>query len=204
MQSILDRLTGRHLDEAAFAELWTAWDGSRETITNPHLDRCAECRVRFAAFASWMEEVRNGAIEEADETFPAERLAAQHAQILKRLEAGEHPARVIVFPKFRSAGSVRPSQVHRWAAASAAAGLIIGIGLGNLMDLRHLAERREARPPVQKTGDNVARGVTPASATQSEEALWQELEAAATPQYDALRPFDTFTPRAADFVTSSR
>ena len=39
---------------------------------------------------------------EADEGFPAERLAAQHAQIFRRLEAAERPARVIAFPGSRS------------------------------------------------------------------------------------------------------
>lgn len=197
MKSILDRLTGRHLDDAAFAELWTA--GSKDA----HLDRCAECRVRFSAFASWMEEIRDGAIEDADEAFPAERLAAQQAQIFKRIEAAEHPARVIVFPKVPAAAIGRQSSVYRWVTFAAAAGLIIGIGLGNFMDLRHLGER-PAVPPVVQPVDNVARGVKPASKPVSEEALWQELQAADAPQYDALRPFDTFTPRAADFVTSSR
>jgi hypothetical protein len=203
VKSILDRLTGRHLDDAAFAELWTAGGGSRDSIKNSHLDHCAECRVRFAAFASWMEEVRDGAIADADEAFPAERLAAQHAQIFKRIEAAEHPARVIVFPKFSTVAMGRQSSVHRWVTFAAAAGLIIGIGLGNLMDLRHLGALRDM-PPAVKPVDNVARGVKPTAATVSEEALWQELQAADAPQYDALRPFDTFTPRAADFVTSSR
>ena len=197
MKSILDRLTGRHLDDAAFAELWTAG------VKDAHLDRCAECRVRFSAFASWMDEVRDGAIADADEAFPAERLAAQQAQICKRIEAAEQPARVIMFPKFPAAAIGRPSSVHRWITFAAAAGLIIGIGLGNLMDLRHLGELPDV-PPVVKPVDSVARGAKPTAATVSEEALWQELQAADTPQYDALRPFDTFTPRAADFVRSSR
>jgi hypothetical protein len=34
--------------------------------------------------------------------------------------------------------------------------------------------------------------------------LLQEIEAASTPQYEALRAFDTLTPRAADFLQSSR
>ena len=197
MKSILDRLTGRHLDDAAFAELWTA------DIKDAHLDRCAECRVRFSAFASWMEEVRDGAIADADEAFPAERLAAQQAQIVKRIEAAEQPARVIVFPKFPAAAIGRPSSVRRWVTFAAAAGLIIGIGLGNLMDLRHFGDRPPVRPIVPT--ESQARGsVMPVGATVSAEKLFQELDAAATPQYDALRSFDTFTPRAADFVRSSR
>lgn len=203
--SIFDRLSSRHLDDAALAELWTATaDGSREVITDPHLERCAECRVRFSAFGSWMNDVREDAVTEAELLFPAERLAAQQAQILKRLEASERPARVIVFPKFPGTNISHRSPITRWVATGVAAGLIIGIGLGNLMDLRHFGERRDIRPAVAQATDNSGRGVVPASVSISEETLLQELEAAATPQYDALRPFDTFTPRAADSVTSSR
>ena len=98
MKSIFNRLTSRHLDDAALAELWTATaDGSRAVITDSHLERCAECRVRFSAFGSWMNDVREDAVTEAELAFPAERLAAQQAQILKRLEASERPARGIVF-----------------------------------------------------------------------------------------------------------
>ena len=205
MKSIFNRLTSRHLDDAALAELWTAAaDGSRDVITDPHLERCAECRVRFSAFGAWMNDIREGAITEAELAFPADRLAAQQAQILNRLEASERPARVIVFPKFPGTHMSHRSPMTRWVGTGVAAGLIIGIGLGNLMDLRHLGDRSDVRPASVQTTDHNGRGVLPANASVSEETLFQELEAAATPQYDALRSFDTFTPRAADFISSSR
>ncbi len=203
--SILNRLTSRHLDDAALAELWTAADGSPDGLTHPHLERCPECRVRLTAFETWMDDIRGDALAEAEGAFPTERLAAQQAQIFKRLEAAERPARVIVFPKFPVNAVTRPSPVTRWVATGVAAGFIIGIGLGNLMDLRHMGATPEPRTAVrQQAADSAGRGVIPASATVSDEALLQELEAMAAPQYDALRAFDTFTPRAADFVTSSR
>lgn len=202
--SILDRLTNRHLDDAALAELWTVAASDTQGVTaEPHLQHCAECRVRFSAFATWMEDIRDEAVAEAEAAFPAERLAAQQAQIFRRIEAAERPARVIVFPKFPADSTPRHSPVHRWVAAAAAAGLLVGLGLGQLMDLRHLGERGPVVAQSQGT-DAPSRGIVPASATISVETMFQELEAAATPQYDSLRPFDTFTPRAADFITSSR
>jgi hypothetical protein len=186
---MFDRLTSRHLDDAALTELWTAMaDGSREGITDPHLERCAECRVRFSAFGSWMNDVREDAVTEAELAFPAERLAAQQAQILKRLEASERPARVIVFPKFPGTNISHRSPITRWVATGVAAGLIIGIGLGNLLDLRHIdiGDRPDVRPAIvqttAQTTDGSGRGVVPASASVSEETLFQELEAAATPK----------------------
>jgi hypothetical protein len=203
--SIISRLTNRHLDDAALAELWTVrTGGARETAVHPHLEQCAECRVRLSAFTSWMEDVRDDALAEADAAFPAERLAAQQAQIFKRLEAAERPARVIVFPKFPVGQITRQSSMYRWVGTGVAAGLIIGIGLGNLVDLRHLGDRRELPRVAAVETDGNGRGIVPASATVSEETMFQELEAAATPQYDALLPFDTFTPRAVDLIASSR
>ena len=204
--SIINRLTSRHLDDAALAELWTASAGGpHEAITDPHLEECADCRVRFSAFASWMQDLRDDAIAETDAVFTKERLAAQQAQIFKRLEASERPARVIAFPRFSGTGITRPS-IHRWVTAAAAAGLLVGLGLGQLMDLRHVMNPRDSRiaAPVQ-TANSGARGpVSPVKAPVSDDASLQDLDVPDTPQYDAVRGFDTLTPRAADFVRSSR
>ena len=55
---------------------------------------------------------RDDALAEADDVFPAERLAAQQAQILRRLEALERPARVIAFPKLPQPAVTRPVAVR--------------------------------------------------------------------------------------------
>src|SRR5687767_4566163 len=140
--SILHRLTAGHLDDAALAELWTAQAaaGSTEAISNAHLAQCAECRVRMSAFASWMNDVRLDAVAEATDAFPTERLAVQQAQILRRLEAAERPARVIAFPRYPVYAAGQPSRLHRWIAMSAAAGLFVGLGLGQLLPLRQYVE----------------------------------------------------------------
>jgi hypothetical protein len=46
--------------------------------------------------------------------------------------------------------------------------------------------------------------VVPAVATVNEDADLEELEAASTPRYEALRAYDNFTPRAADSLQSYR
>lgn len=212
--SILNRLNGRHLDDAALAATWIRTaaasaeaSGSHDASGDPHLATCAECRVRLDALVAWMDGIRSDARLEADEAFPSERLAAQQAIILRRIEATERPARVIAFPKYPVGGAARSAPVRRWIAAAAAAGLIVGVGLGQLMDFRHLAGDQRPFPAdraVQQTRVEATRAAVPASATISEETLLLELEAAATPQYEALRAYDTLTPRAADFLQSSR
>ena len=202
--SILRRMTS-HLDDAAFAELWTnALAENDEPALHPHLQQCAECRVRFASFSQWMAGIRTDALATAEEELSPERLAAQQAQIVRRLEAAERPARVIAFPK-HGEGTLRRSPVHRWVAGAAAAGLIAGIALGQMLDLRHRSVSSQTAftdrgaPPVMPPAQ--PRPVAlPAIASLNEEATLADLEAAATPRYEALRAYDTFTPRAADFI----
>ena len=206
--SILNRLTGRHLEDAALAAIWTRTNAGQSGDHDAHLDQCAECRVRFDAFTAWMDEIASNASLEADAAFPAERLAAQQASVLRRLEAAERPARVIAFPKYSGEARIQTAPVRRWIAAAAAAGLIVGVGLGQLIDFRHFADMRAQQIAVARNSTQApsrqARGVIPATAAINEEMLLQEIEAASTPQYEALRAFDTLTPRAADFLRSSR
>src|SRR5215207_8299390 len=126
--SILRRMSS-HLDDAVFAELWANALADRAApAEHPHLRGCAECRLRFTSFSNWMDEIRADALSDAEGALSVERLGAQQAQIFRRLEAAERPARVLAFPKF-TPGSIRPEPARRWIVAAAAAGLIAGIGL---------------------------------------------------------------------------
>lgn len=198
--SILNRLRlSAHLDDAAIAAIWT--DGR---TSHPHFDTCAACRTRFADFSSWLETVRLDARAEANEVFSPERLAAQHAHVFRRLEAAERPARVIRFPRFAHPLTSRSSNASRWIAAAAAAGLIVGVGVGNLVDLRH--SLTSSVSPI------AARGPQPAAAAIREarvktvgvnldEAFLSDLDASISrPAVPELRALDAFTPRAGDRV----
>jgi hypothetical protein len=204
-------IPNRHLDDAALAEIWTSETGPGASPgTNPHLLGCAECRRRYDDLCAWLEGVRGEALEEADAAFPAERLAAQQAQIFRRLEASERPARVIAFPRFAQPLSAGGPLVNRWITVAAAAGLVIGVALGQWMDLRH---RFGAQPPqvVEEVVATSQRHPQPDVRLQtvnaiSDEALLSELEASLSMQPSAgpLRALDTITPRSRDFMDQSR
>ena len=203
---ILDHLRlNRHLDDAGLAEIWTEVSVGGIQPAHPHLAACAECRARLAALSSWLDDLKADARAEADEVFTVDRLAAQHAQIFRRIEASERPARVIAFPKFARRVASPSSSASRWVAAAAAAGLIVGVGVGQLMDfrpaLRHaappasqsrLSEQRQpaARPPAN---------VQTVSTTAGDEAFLSELDASLSrAAVDELRALDEFTPRAGE------
>ena len=154
---MLRRMISQHLDDAALAEIWTNAAADGKAPSHPHFQACAECRLRFTSLTAWLDEVRDVATSEAELAFPAEKLAAQQHQILRRLEAADEPTRVIAFPKV-STVSMRPSPVRRWVTAAAAAGLVAGIGLGQVFDLRHLSNGvstfPEDRPRQENSGED--------------------------------------------------
>jgi hypothetical protein len=200
--SILDRLRlSGHLDDAAFAAIWTdaAVDGAQPS--HPHLQACPACRSRFGLFTSWLTDVRVDAAAEVDELFSAERLAAQQAQVFRRLEAAERPARVIAFPKFTQPLTSGSSHGSRWIAAAAAAGLIVGVGVGQMMDIRRslggpVAPVRQARLDNQRLSNAEVRTV---STNGREEAFLSEVDVTLSrPALPELRALDEFTPRAGE------
>ena len=206
--SILDRMTShwastRHLTDDVLAEIWTMAAAEGRTASHPHFDTCSECRYRYADFTRFLDEIKDEAYAEADQLMSPERLAAQQAQIVRRLEALERPARVIAFPK-STRPSNSPSRVgQRWVATAAAAGLVIGVVAGQLVDFR-----RALTPAHRPVGTVVADSaparsgnVTPVSNVVpiDEAFLYGDLEASArNPRDSSLRAFDDFTPRARD------
>ena len=207
--SILDRFAvNRHLGEDDLAEIWTAASEGR-TATHPHLTSCAHCRVRYSAFTGWLDDLRSDAHVEADDVFPPERLAAQHAAILRRLEALERPARVIAFPKHTRPISATQPLARRWVVTAAAAGLVIGLAAGQILDLRHALEG-PSQPPrptgtaAVNTQAAAARGVQPAGFSV-DEALFYGDYADANPHGARYMPaLDELIPRARDDFDPNR
>lgn len=202
--SILDklRLTG-HLDDAALAAIWTDGSAAGAQPSHPHLQVCAGCRSRFGSLASWLEDLRLDAAAEVDELFPPERLAAQQAQIFRRLEAAGRPARVIAFPRFTPPLTSGSSNASRWIAAAAAVGLIVGVGVGQILELRPPLSAPVAPPSNVRVAD-VPRpdraDVRVAGGTSGrEEAFLSELDATLSrPAFPELRALEEFTPRAGE------
>jgi hypothetical protein len=190
-----------HLDEATLVSLWTDTTLGAGPAAHPHLERCAPCRNRFAELTSWLDTIRTDAVAEADEHFSAERLAAQGGQIFRRLEAAERPARVIAFPTFTQPLPSRSSHASRWIAAGLAAGLILGVGFGQLLDLRHSLTPRQAATSARLTSDvlPVQSSGVPLPRPGTREAVFlSELDASISRAPAELRAIDAFTPRAGE------
>ncbi len=147
---------------------------SRRNRTLGHLQACPGCASRYETFVEQMTALRDDAVAEADDVFTPARLEAQRLQILARLEHAAHPARVIPFPSHGSANLsiFTGTQVRRWIAAAAAAGLIIGVTLGRMTDFAtppHNESQRVTTPVVPSHPAPAAR--TPSEVASEEEIL---------------------------------
>ena len=206
--SLLNRYrAARHLSDDAFADIWSTETTTGQSVVNPHLSDCAQCRARYANFTGWLDRIQDDALAEADEAFPPERLAAQQAQVMRRLEGLERPARVIAFPRFSRPVTSTQGHAQRWVAAAAAAGLVIGLVAGQLFDVRHLisptrgpvgTQTARFTAPQQMTSGNAV--VIPASLPSvSDETLFFGGDPAhATARLSMLQSIDDITPRARD------
>jgi hypothetical protein len=197
-------MSGGHLDDGAFAGIWSAALDSGQPAAHPHLAECAHCRGRYDAFVGWLDRIHVDARDEADEAFPPERLAAQQAQVLRRLEAIERPARVIVFPKFARPVTSTQGHAQRWVAGAAAAGLVIGLAAGQFVDIRDaFTPRRTAPSQATQTARvlapaPVATAVTPADVSSvSDEQIFFG-DAVQGLRLSSLSSMDDITPSARD------
>ena len=195
---------GGHLDDDAFVEIWADATTSGQPAAHAHLAECAQCRGRYSAFVGWLDGIHHDARDEADEAFPPERLAMQQAQVMRRLEASERPARVIAFPRFSRPVTSTQGHAQRWVAGAAAAGLLIGLAAGQFVDIRDaFGGRSRVTPSATQTARVMAQPVTtavvtPASATtvSDEQIFFGEGEQSA--RLSSLLPMDDITPRARD------
>ena len=202
--SLLDRLGRGHLSDVELAKYWT--DMHAEGSVDPHLAVCEECRARYAEFERWITGLGDELRKDADDAFTADRLAVQQAQIARRLETLERPARVIAFPKAARAVISGHSHVRRWVTVAAAAGLIAGIGLGQVVpEMRHAIDaRRNGQSPILDAPltARAEKPGRPVASSQSDDELLEE--GFARPLVTALSPLDNMTPHVRDIVDQNK
>jgi hypothetical protein len=176
-------------------QIWAAAASADE----PHLTSCAHCRARLAAVDTWLDELRTDARAEAEEAMSPERLAAQQAQIFRRLEALERPARIITFPRFTRARGEQRRMVPRWVPTAAAAGLVIGLAAGQLFNLTSILNGPRPGSNNAPVTETVSRPTGAPSTTPSlDEAIFYGDGDMTARSAQFLATLDELTPRARD------
>jgi hypothetical protein len=200
-------LLNPHLEDDDFADVWSARTAVGAPVSDrpgeSHLRKCAECQARYTSFIGWLDGIRVDALAETEEVFSRDHLATQQAQIFRRLESLEHPARVIAFPKFTRPVAVQTSGRRRWTAVAAAVGLITGIGLGQLLEFHPggttadpVGQRlaRATVAPVEQT----TRAIQPISVDNDEAFIEPELTSSQVRVPESLQYLNAITPGARD------
>lgn len=158
---------------------------------------CQSCAARRGELIALLDEVTQASEDAVDAAFPAERLARQQARILQRVKHEGRPARLLSFPATSAdAGDQRPRPAVRWIAAAAAAGLVIGMVAGHLVDE---FPRQMFGPAVMADRTTPASGTplrTVAHTVSDEEFLGQIELAVEGPAGSALGLLHQATPRA--------
>jgi hypothetical protein len=196
-----------HLSDDRLIEICLA---ARQTsIDEPHLRDCRRCQSRRATLASTLTDVSMRVMSEADEAFPAARLARQHARIMQQVEQIGRPARVIAFPAGHRQEPVRPvvRHVRRWIAATGAVAVafLVGVFSEHLAHQFPTAGRPDSRLSARVSDSAMARNVVARNVTRtvaasmSDDELLGQIEAAGGMTGPAvLRSLDALTPRAWD------
>lgn len=191
-----DRLIAAYFGDEAASE------GDRRSVRQ-HLHGCEPCTWRYTELTAPLERLRRDAASEADEVFTPSRLDEQCAKIMDRLEDRARGSRVVPFP-VASPSLGRPvihRPVMRWVAAAAAAGLLVGLMAGRLLefggDTRTTPTSPAAAPAQARPVTPRLVGASPAetASVESDEAMIAEIERAARSQrIPALAVLDDMTP----------
>jgi anti-sigma factor RsiW len=101
--------------------------------TAEHLEECHACAARFDELRRFMDGLWESADRDLDEAFSAADMAQQRHQIARRIASLGRSGRVIHFPPVPGAVAQAPRPrplLPHWAAATAAAGLLVGVAAG--------------------------------------------------------------------------
>jgi hypothetical protein len=185
-----------HLSDDRLIEI--CFDLEVNASDHAHLQACPACESRRSNLAGSLNEIGAAIEQQADETFPSERLARQRVRILQRVDQDGRPGRVIVFPAGHTHDAPRRVRPARWGtvAAAVAASFLVGLLAEHLA--HDIPGSRQSIPAQRAQVAAPVAQVRAAIATPDDELLGQVELAASGVGPAALRPLDALTPRAWD------
>jgi hypothetical protein len=171
-----------------------------------HIARCDECAAELARLTAQADGLRNAAFDRADAIFDDPVLDAQRTRILDRLATLGQAARVLRFPlRTREAAMPVSRASRRWISVAAAAGLIIGLVAGQLLQFLPWdgATRRDGALTLQSVPRSDGGGTVAVAGTGSavtDDQFLNEIEATVhLRRAHSLRTLDALTPTAGEF-----
>jgi hypothetical protein len=146
--------------------------------------------------STWLEELRDAAVADADARFSDRHLLQQQEQIARRLAILERPAEIIAFPGVHQGTRRLSGKPHRWVAAAAVAGLMTGLLAGRFLHM-HSSEFAVPDPVVTERSGPAMVGETLGTVVSAynEEAILVDIDTSVyEPRIRELRALDALTP----------
>ena len=174
--------------------------------TETHLVECQSCANRFNELQAFVDGVNAETALSLDKTVSTVPLSTQRERIMRRVEIDtrRHSARVLRFP-----GGVIPTfatvnRARRWFIATAAAGILVGVTIGQLVHL-HPEPATNIPLTVTRTPNPGPLSSTVTSTLAPDEQFMEELELAlANPRISELAALDEMTPRIREVAINIR
>lgn len=97
---------------------------------------CDTCNARHRQLTAILDDISDEAAAATEAAFPADRLMRQRTRILQRIEHFGRQGRVLAFPvrSTHRPSMLRPRPLRRWVASAAAAGLVVGMVAGRVVN----------------------------------------------------------------------
>jgi anti-sigma factor RsiW len=191
------RLASTHLTDRELVRIVVDAEHVNGTAREAHLAACERCAARVATLREDLDRITTTAEAGFDEALPAWRLVRQRRRILDRIHrAASRPgsARILRFPALGTPVASSAYPIRRWLPLAAAAGLLVTVGLGQLVDGQPDAD---PQPPSAAAPARAAIG-PPGGQPQSaaDEQLMRELDDALnSSRVRPLMALDEMTPR---------
>jgi hypothetical protein len=188
-----------HLTDRELARALVKADGAHPTAAgDSHLAECTHCAARVSALRSDLDRITTAAEAAFDDALPPWRLVRQRRRIMHRIQraaGGRSSARILRFPTSPSLSVAGAQPSRRWLSLAAAAGLLLAVGIGQVLDGRR-------QPPAPSPGAAAALSqpiIGPAAGPPqavADEQFMRELEEALTSsRVTPLVALDEMTPR---------
>ena len=188
-----------HLTDRELIRALAKADGtSPATASDAHLAHCTRCAARVRALQSSLDRIATAAEAAADDALPAWRLVRQRQRIMRRIQrvaGGQGAARILRFPAVPATAVDGSHAGRRWLSLAAAAGLLLTLGIGQVIDSRRgtAAEPRTAgAAPVQPI---IGPAAAPPQAIADEQFMRELEEALTSSRVTPLLALDEMTPR---------
>lgn len=145
------------------------------------------------ALEASLAQYRAAAFAEADAHFDERALESQRHKILARLAHLGQPAKVIPFPHATAADAPSTGVNRRWITVAAAAGLLIGLLGGQVVNLLPQSARRPASIAAAPARPDAVQTIVPASVPDDDGFLSEIEMVMEVRSASAIRALDEFT-----------